>query len=350
VKSDRRDIDTALGVLDGEAAQQKIRGSDEHFDKVAKKPWPLVPSVVESDATYYDRPVLKEAVWIWAVPLYFYVGGLSGASMVLGAAAQIAGGPSMERFVRHCRWIGGIGGGIGSVLLIVDLGRPARFLNMLRVFRPTSPMNMGAWVLAGAAPAAMGSAMLARQTGPFGLIGHTGGMVSGLLGLPLAGYTAVLLSNSAVPLWQGSRRSLPFLFVASAITSAASFFDMFDTALKLGTRERKLIGAFGTIGRVGELVTARVVERECKLRRVRKPFHEGGSGVLLKAATVLTTASLVLSLLPGGRKKRVVAGVFGTLGALALRYGIYYAGRASAQDPRATFHQQRFEQNTAKMF
>src|SRR5688572_10998726 len=98
--------------------------------------------------TYYDQPMLKRPVWIWSVPVYFYVGGVAGAALVLGAAAQTVDAPGLRGLIRKCRWIGAIGHGLGTFLLIIDLGRPERFLNMLRTFNPRSPLSVGSWVLA----------------------------------------------------------------------------------------------------------------------------------------------------------------------------------------------------------
>ena len=162
--------------------------------------------------TYYDRPVLKEPVWIWTVPMYFYVGGVSGAALVLGGIARLIGGESLRPLVRKCHWIGFAGGGIGSALLIADLGRPERFLAMLRVFRVRSPMSVGSWVLAITPPCAGAAAMFCDPVSSF---------VSAVLGVPLAGYTAVLISNTAIPVWQEARTSLPALFMSSAMAGAA---------------------------------------------------------------------------------------------------------------------------------
>src|SRR5207302_8215752 len=89
--------------------------------------------------TYYNQPLVKPPVWVWSVPTYFYAGAAAGASLALGATAQLPGRGSLD-LLRRCRWIGVTGITAGTGLLIYDLGRPERFYNMLRVFRPTSPM------------------------------------------------------------------------------------------------------------------------------------------------------------------------------------------------------------------
>lgn len=292
-----------------------------------------------ADPTYYDRPVLKEPTWIWSVPAYFYTGGAAGAATVLGMAAQVADRDGLAGLVKRCRWVGTVGGAVGTVLLIVDLGRPERFANMLRVFRPTSPMNIGSWILASSSLFAAGSALLAGRKGIPGRIGDAAGVGAGLVGLPMSGYTAVLLSNTAVPVWQGTRRTLPGAFVASAVSSAASLLAL----MSLSPREERIVHRFGVAGKAAELVAALAVQREAgRVDRVGVPLREGVSGALWRASQGLTAASLALSVLPGGRRSRKVASaLLGTAGAIALRFAVFHAGKASARDPRATFHQQR---------
>jgi formate-dependent nitrite reductase membrane component NrfD len=288
---------------------------------------------MSAEPTYYDQPVIKGPVWIWAVPVYFYVGGVAGAAMVLGYAAEIAGGKSLRNFAARCRWTGAIAGGVGTALLVYDLGRRERFLAMLRVFRPTSPMSVGSWLLALAGPMAATSVL-------FPEFGAIPGIISGILGMPLAGYTAVLLSNTAVPVWRQSRRSLPVLFAASSMVSVASLFKL----MALRPEEDAIVNRFGIVGMVAELAAGRALEREVsRVPHVGKPYREGASGALWTAAKVLTAATLVVSLAPGRStaKRRRIAGVLGTLGGMCLRWAVFQAGKRSAADPRATFRQQR---------
>jgi formate-dependent nitrite reductase membrane component NrfD len=238
----------------------------------------------------------------------------------------------MKRLIARSHWVGIIGSSIGAGFLILDLGRPLRFLNMLRVFRPTSPMNMGAWLLAGTPPAA-----IAAGIPP---VGQVSGYVAGLLGLGLSTYTGVLVANSAIPVWNESRRVLPLLFGASGMSAAGSVLKMFDD----NPRALRAAKSFALVGACAELAGSFVMERQASARseRAGAPLREGFSGALWKAAGVLTAAALVTSLLPNQTKaKRVVGGIFGVLGSAALRFAVHYAGESSARDPRATFHLQR---------
>jgi formate-dependent nitrite reductase membrane component NrfD len=338
---DGRYISPQLGTLSGEGSGQRIDQTTAAYPS-SSAVWSERPSrSFESDEpTYYDRPVLKEAVWIWSVPAYFYVGGTAGAAAVLAASAQALGRGEMDGLVRSCRWVAAIGGAVGTVFLIHDLGRPERFLHMLRVFRPTSAMSVGSWVLAGAASATMASALLSGQEGALGRLGDAAGYSAALLGMPLAGYTAVLLSSTAVPLWQVSRHSLPPLFIGSAMSGLASLFGLLP--VELSAREERTVHRFGVAAKLIDLAAMAAVEtKAAQVETVAKPLRQGVSGALWKAAKALTAASLALSLLPGksGLRRKAV-GVFGTAGALALRFAVFHAGKASARDPRATFRQQ----------
>jgi hypothetical protein len=118
--------------------------------------------------SYYGLPIVKAPVWTWEVPLYFFAGGAAGASSVVAFTAQLTG--ASRSLVRDARLIAAIGAAVSGPLLILDLGRPERFLNMLRIFKPQSPMSVGAWTLTvfGAASAgAVIAEMLSRNRPSF---------------------------------------------------------------------------------------------------------------------------------------------------------------------------------------
>jgi hypothetical protein len=287
--------------------------------------------------TYYGLPVLKEPVWTWEVPAYFYVGGAAGAAATIGAALQLLDGDNSARLVKRCRDLAAAGTVIGSGLLISDLGRPERFLNMLRVIKPRSPLNLGSWILMGAGGLSATSAALSRSHGFARRVGDLAGLGAGAIGLPLSGYTAVLLAGTAVPVWKASRRSMPLLFVASATGAACSLLEMGDFDEKDLTAVRRL----GSVAQLSELALAKAVEKDAGLAGAGRPYEEGISGTLWKASTACTLTSLAVDTFTGkSRSGRVAAAFAGTLGSIALRFSVWLAGRASARDPRATFDSQ----------
>ncbi len=294
--------------------------------------------------TYYDRPVLKEPVWIWSVPAYFHVGGVAAGAAVLGLVAQLLDRSGLARLVRRCRDVAAIGGAVGTALLIHDLGRPARFLNMLRVFRPSSAMSVGSWTLAAASGSTAASALAPRVLpGRAGsVLGDAAGIAAGAVAPVLGTYTAVLVSDTAVPVWRAARRELPPLFAASAVSAATSTLDLLD----LDDREATITRRLGTAAKGAEIVAAAAVERAAdRDERVGRPLREGLSGDLWRAAKALNLGSLAIGVLPSPRRwvrlRRVASGFLGVLASLALRFAVFQAGTASARDPRATFDQQR---------
>lgn len=289
--------------------------------------------------TYYDRPLLKKSVWSVDIPLYHFTGGTAGAALALGAAAQAGGNGDLRRFSQHCHWMGILGSTLGVAFLIHDLGKPSRFLYMVRVFRPTSPMNIGSWILGGAAPTAIAAGLFMNRRGGLGQIGEIAGYASGVFGTALAGYTGVLVSNSVIPAWQAARRWMPVLFMASSMASAASILDLFYE----NERANRITFTFGNVGRLLELAASHKVEEAASaVPKVAEPFRKGATSLLWKTATALTLASLIASAIPShSPKKRKVAGLLGALGSLCLRFAVHYISNASARDPRASFEQQR---------
>ncbi|APR81409.1 Formate dehydrogenase O putative subunit protein [Minicystis rosea] len=330
-RDDGRHIDPALGILSGEGATIRMVAPEHAY------PAPRETAECEGK-TYYGQPVLKAPVWIWSVPAYFFVGGTAGAASALAAAAQAFDPRGSRRLIRRAHQISMAGDILSAGLLIHDLGRPTRFLNMLRVFRPTSPMSVGSWVLAMSGAASTLAVLAGERRGAIGHVGKAAGYVSGGLGLPLAGYTGVLLTSTAVPIWQGGRRALPPLFLASSAAGAGALLSM----LPIGARGRAAARRFGMFGDVAALALGLAYEREVsRVRRVASPLRHGPSGVLWALSRALTGASVVLSAASRTDTRRRAAGALTLLGAASLRAAVFLAGKASARDPQATFEQQR---------
>src|SRR5438477_1575570 len=96
---------------------------------------------------YKDVPILKQPTWNNEVAAYFFFGGVSAGSALVGSLAQVAGGARYKRLARTAHYVSFATFLPCPPLLIDDLGMPQRFHHMLRVFKPSSPMNLGSWAL-----------------------------------------------------------------------------------------------------------------------------------------------------------------------------------------------------------
>lgn len=352
-RHDGRNIDPDIGLLAGEGSAQEARDAIVH---PTRKTYEEIAAAAreEEGTSYYGLPVLCEPVWNWMIPAYFFAGGLAGACAVLGGAVQAMGRGGTD-LVRRCRFVATGGSIVSAGLLIADLGRPSRFLNMLRVFRPSSPMNMGTWVLSGFGACSAASLLpdvLAMRRGRarrllatrqrsrrwIALAADRAGYGAAAFGLPLVGYTGVLLANTAVPVWQQTRHTLPVLFAFSGAVSAGALFDVWPPRSGSGIAHR-----FGLLARGAEVAASAALDREAStVPRVARPLRHGVSGAMLNTARAMLVGSLVSELLPLPRRaKRIASGTLALLGTALLRFGIVQAGRASARDPHATFEMQR---------
>jgi hypothetical protein len=286
--------------------------------------------------SYYGRPVLKEPVWQPEIPAYFFTGGLGGASSVLSLVARAAGN---ELLAQRSIQIASAADAVSPLLLISDLGRPERFLNMLRVFKVTSPMSVGSWVLAYSSAASSVSAFL-NTIGRLPRTAELARTASAVSGAPLAVYTATLISDTAIPVWHEARQELPFLFGSSAIASAGAAAAMALPPAEAAPARRLAVG-----GVVFENVLFQLMEK--RLGLVGEVYSKGEAGKAKKAGLGLTLGGAAL-LGTLGRRSRLAAATGGALvlaGELAVRWSVFKAGFQSARDPKYTVVPQRERQS-----
>jgi hypothetical protein len=282
-------------------------------------------------SSYYGQPVLKETVWGLAIPSYLFLGGLAGASSALAAGAQLSGHQELARAAKT-----GAAGAISlsMVALVRDLGRPVRFLNMLRVFKVTSPMSVGSWLLSAYTPLALTAAAsaVAAKLPRVGLVATSSAAV---LGPAVAAYTSALLADTAVPAWHDAHRELPYLFTGSAVTAAAGLGLLAVTPSRAGPAAR-----LAALGATAELTAERLIE--ARTGRAAEAYRTGKPGALMRAGQLLVASGAAGALL--GRRNRAVSALSGAAllaGSAITRFGVFEAGRASARDPRYTVGPQR---------
>lgn len=291
--------------------------------------------------SYYGRPILKVTRWKEPhLPLYLFLGEMSGAMAMLGAVAQVTGRDTLARTARFASALGAYGGGAA---LTIELGRPERFHHMLRVAKPTSPMSVGSWILSahsGLVSAAAASELTGRMRG----LGNLAGAASALTGPWLATYPGVLLANTAVPAWHAAYRELPMLFAGGAMTAAGAA----GLAASVVQRDRADFDAARKLAFIGagvESIAGLGLERMHGL--AAEPYRTGAGGRMLTAARYLTIGGGVAAL--AARRSRSAAAASAVLltgGGLCAKFAVLRAGKASAADPKYVVAGQRPDRAT----
>jgi Polysulphide reductase, NrfD len=316
---------------------------------------PVVPPA--QFTSYYGKPVINEPVWAAPdIAGYLFLGGLAGGSSLLAAGADLTGRPQLGRVAKA----GAAGAGAASLgLLVHDLGRPARFLHMMRVFKVTSPMSVGSWLLAGYVPACAVAAASAL-TGRLPRAGALATAGSALLAPFVASYTAALISDTAVPAWHEGYPEMPFIFTGSGALAAGGL-----GLLAAGADEAAPARNLALLGTAMELAAFTRMERRAGL--VAEPYSQGPGGRYVRTGKILAIAGAAGALASGwpragqrgGRASgwrgsrrhpagdpagRVIAALSGAAliaASAATRWGIFHAGMTSARDPKYTVAPQR---------
>jgi formate-dependent nitrite reductase membrane component NrfD len=277
--------------------------------------------------SYYGHPIVKEPVWNPEIPWYFFTGGIAGASSLLHGFAKLTGN---ERLASRTLYIGVACDLLDPVLLIKDLGRPERFLNMLRMFKVTSPMSVGSWIVMVHGGASTTSAALHTldRLGPLRVAADAAAFATGA---PLATYTGALIANTSIPVWSEARDELPWLFGASAAASAGAAAAIFTPKEDAAPARRAAIA-----GVAAELGVMQLMEK--KLGFVGEVYKQGQAGRFNKITKACTLAGAGLLALRGkeSRTAAVAGSALVLAGELALRWSVFKAGFQSARDPRYT--------------
>ena len=297
---------------------------------------PVVPDATFT--SYYGRPVVKPSPWEKDIPAYLFLGGLAAGSSLLAAGADATGRASLRR-------TGRLGALISITLsflaLVHDLGKPSRFVNMLRVAKPTSPMSVGTWILslygpaaglAGAAELPLLPRFVRRLLRPFA---RPAGVVAATAAPSVASYTAVLLADTATPAWNAARRELPFVFVGSAASAAGGLGMVFAATSDAGPARRLAVA-----GACVELMAEARMEQSMGL--AAETLHSGRAGQLMRASKALTIAGAAGAVV--GRRSRLLSALAGKAllaGSVCTRFAIFEAGQESARDPKYTVVPQR---------
>ncbi len=342
---------------------------EERTLEVSPAEFPPVDSVVPSatpkgalEPAYYGVPFLKRPRWKWEIAFYFFLEGISSGTYVLATMADLFANGRYPQLVRTSRYVS-----LATLLpcpplLIADLGRPERFHHMLRILKPTSPMNTGAWALTAfgqftALAAAQEFAAREFVTGGDSLpwflraLRYFPSRTTSLLGLPFAltmlAYPGVLLSATSTPVWART----PFLgalFGCSSMSAAISPMALISS-LK-GETQRLALQRMETVVAISEatavaayLATAKRAARPLTKGKQARKFWAGSIALGIIAPTALCAlgSRRSESRRPAGGRRSfgVLASALSVAGALMLKWAIVHAGQESASDQEAAhFH------------
>ncbi|MGV0778934.1 NrfD/PsrC family molybdoenzyme membrane anchor subunit [Mycolicibacterium elephantis] len=290
--------------------------------------------------SYYGKQILKTPVWNWMIAAYLFTGGLSAGSAMLAAGADLTGLPGLRRVSR----VGSLASVLASLyFLIADLGRPERFHHMLRVAKPSSPMSVGTWILSAYGPGS-GVAAVAelmpkrlRRTWLGRLVSRSArpaGLWAAATAPGVASYTAVLLSQTAVPAWRDAHPYLPFVFTGSAAASGGGLGMLLAPPAETGPARRMAV-----VGAALEVTASRVMEQRIGLPA--EAYTTGRAHRLRQLSEALTVGGAVGAVLGRRRAVTAMSGAALLVGSALQRFAVFEAGVESTRDPKYVVVPQR---------
>ena len=298
--------------------------------------------------TYYDRPLLKKPHWEWEVILYLFMGGVMGGSGILVALADEDGDDAA--LARNARYLSFFLAATCPIVLIKHLGRPERFLYMLRIFKTKSVMSMGVWGLIGfslpATAAVVGQLArdevlperlrFVRDLAPRAVTDP----LHAILGAFIGGYTGVLISATANPIWATGKRHIPAMSVCSGLAGACAANSALLALFGGNASTERKIEKLEIVASLAELAVILAFRKHAGV--VGKPMFEGKHGKKMTEYTLIGGIALptLLTLVPVHAKwKTLLASTLTLVGGYVLRETLIEAGKESADDPRVSSRQ-----------
>lgn len=202
---------------------------------------------------------MEAMMWEWPIWVYLWAAGVAGGGYFAAFLVNLFTGRKHKSLLQIATWIGVPLVGIGTILLIVDLGNQLYFWHLLVRFYALSPMSIGTWLLTLWAICGVGllvlwlaeskSGLAASEVAGFVLFRHLVPLtkilswINFVLSPLLIAYTGVLLSNTDQSLW--TTVLLPVLFVVSAVSTGLA-----ATLLVSALMGKKIPHEFGKAGAI----------------------------------------------------------------------------------------------------
>lgn len=294
---------------------------------------------------YYGQPPLKSPHWDWKVSGYIALVGISGAAQALAWIGRLTDGERFAGAQRNARILALAGAAAGSGLLIKDLRTPRRFYNMLRIFRRTSPMSIGTYILAAfggtSAVAALGEVPGLRRAPMVRRVADIAQAGAAVSGAGAATYTAGLLSATSNPWWAAAPRALGAEFATSSVAGAAAILALGERAAGRRRTARRF-EAIAALATAAHLCASQAAAPRRRVAGVEQEMAGVPERRRLKAAELVAgaapLAAYAVSRVSGRGAPAAVAGSLAVLaGGWLVRDAVLRTGKESARNPGAAF-------------
>jgi protein NrfD len=324
-----------------------------HRERMAVDPRPY------SGPTYYGRPAPKPGPWSWEIAAYIFIAGVAGSAQVIATAADLFGGRRARSIVRHGRYLALAGAIAGPPLLIADLKTPQRWYNMLRIFRRTSPMSIGSYILTsfGATSALTAAAQLFADRGGSGTVRRAARIAqipAALAGAGMSTYTGALLSATSTPLWSAEPGLLGARFACSSVATGAAALSLAEHARGAPENTRAL-DKVAMVAAGIELALSLVAQRRYRDKGLEEPIHGPEWETPYRLGAVALGAVLPLAcygLGLGSRRRSPGLSIAASLAVLAggaiLRQAVLHGGKDTTRRPQAYFSQTQGRRRLAR--
>jgi protein NrfD len=296
---------------------------------------------------YYGRPAVKPSPYGWMVWSYIHVAGISGGAQIIATIASLLRRRQLQGMARNGRYLAAAGSATGAILLIADLHTPQRWYNMLRIFRQTSPMSIGTYILTpfglASAIAAAAEFFRARTPGWLRTSASIAQIPAAVASAGMTCYTGALLTATSTPMWAATPRLLAARFASSAMASAAAALSLFARA-RGEQRNSATLDNIACLATLADTALSASASRRYREHGVATSLRQAGPDRNLHVlatgvAHALPLACYALSgVMPRHARKLSVLAALGVLGGgLLMRASIVNAGNTSASRPQDTF-------------
>lgn len=298
--------------------------------------------------TYYDVPPIKQGPYRWAIIVYFFIGGIASASQFIATIADLFGARGDSKIVRAGRYFALIGALISPILLILDLHNKAKWHNMLRIYRSSSAMSVGAWALSlfGAFSGLVAVGQFLEDAGlTFGRsIARLAQIPAAMAGGVVALYTGTLVAATTAPLNASAFPFLSSLFASSAASTAAAALSVAAEASAASEGSKRRLNLVALIAGLSELIFALLIEREWRkegnVGLGNKPplgalYRAGVLGLGVAEPLALHAAEALLP--KPSRALTLISAASALIGGFILRAVFVLGGNESARRPEEYF-------------